>query len=80
MSGAPQRRVRGEPKEVVSTKLDRELREQVDEFVSDSGSSRSAAIAHLIKTGLDQGAETEELFRRLNEAETKLALVKAAVG
>ena len=58
-----QSKQRGVTKPVISTKLDPHLVEQVTAFAKETDSTRSAAVAILIKRGLGDMGDTERLVK-----------------
>ena len=77
-SSQPKRR--GSPRVVASTKIDTEVMGRVEEFADACDTTRSAALAMLITSGLDHSAALREVATENNALRRRINTAREALG
>lgn len=77
-SSQPKRR--GSPRTVASTKLSAEVMERVEEFADATDTTRSAALATLVNSGLDHAAALREVLSENNALRARITSAREALG
>lgn len=77
-SSQPKRR--GSPRTVASTKLSTEVMDRVEEFADATDTTRSAALATLVSSGLDHAAAMREVINENNALRRRISTAREALG